>query len=85
MGDISTQNLSVVDRRGTPCGVELRSRPKGETVAKVTGIGGVFFKADDPAALQAWYVDYLGMVPDAEGYMVIRWGEGGLEDSGSTV
>ena len=54
-------------------------------MAKVTGIGGVFFKADDPAALQAWYVDYLGMVPDAEGYMVIRWGEGGLEDSGSTV
>lgn len=27
----------------------------------VTGIGGVFFKADDPAQLRAWYRENLGM------------------------
>jgi predicted enzyme related to lactoylglutathione lyase len=28
---------------------------------RVTGIGGVFFKARDPAALAAWYRDHLGL------------------------
>lgn len=27
----------------------------------VTGVGGVFFKSDDPAATRAWYRDHLGM------------------------
>ena len=29
--------------------------------AKVTGIGGVLFRADDPEALSAWYRDVLGI------------------------
>jgi catechol 2,3-dioxygenase-like lactoylglutathione lyase family enzyme len=29
---------------------------------RVTGIGGVFFKAQDPAALAAWYAEHLGVV-----------------------
>ncbi len=28
---------------------------------KVTGIGGIFFRADDPAALAEWYETYLGV------------------------
>lgn len=28
---------------------------------KVTGIGGVFFKADDPEKLYAWYEKHLGI------------------------
>lgn len=32
----------------------------------VTGIGGIFFKARDPAALAAWYADTLG-IPVAAG------------------
>lgn len=28
---------------------------------KVTGVGGVFFKSDDPKALNAWYADRLGI------------------------
>ncbi len=33
---------------------------------KVLGLGGVFFRAADPAALAAWYRDHLGidLVPD---------------------
>jgi len=28
---------------------------------RVTGIGGIFFKARDPAALGAWYKKHLGI------------------------
>ena len=30
-------------------------------IKRVTGIGGIFFKARDPAALHAWYRDHLGI------------------------
>ena len=47
-------------------GIELkldRSSPKGE---RVLGIGGIFFKAQDPAALASWYREKLGMCPEGE-------------------
>jgi hypothetical protein len=28
---------------------------------RVTGIGGIFFKAQDPGALRAWYREHLGI------------------------
>jgi catechol 2,3-dioxygenase-like lactoylglutathione lyase family enzyme len=28
---------------------------------RVTGIGGIFFRAQDPAALAAWYAEHLGV------------------------
>ena len=49
-------------------------------MAGVTGIGGVFFRSEDPKRLQEWYVDHLGLAPDHDGYVVIRWGS-----EGSTV
>ena len=30
-------------------------------MARVTGIGGIFFKAKDPKALYAWYTQHLGI------------------------
>ena len=30
-------------------------------MAKVTGVGGVFFKSDDPDALRTWYRERLGL------------------------
>lgn len=30
-------------------------------MAKVTGLGGIFFKAEDTAATNAWYADKLGL------------------------
>jgi catechol 2,3-dioxygenase-like lactoylglutathione lyase family enzyme len=39
-------------------------------MARITGIGGVFFKARDPKALSAWYRDVLGLsVEDWGGVM----------------
>ena len=38
-------------------------------MARITGIGGVFFRADDPAALRDWYAEHLGLAkaPDYPG------------------
>jgi catechol 2,3-dioxygenase-like lactoylglutathione lyase family enzyme len=32
--------------------------------ARVTGIGGIFFKAKDPKAMYAWYEKHLGLAKD---------------------
>jgi catechol 2,3-dioxygenase-like lactoylglutathione lyase family enzyme len=46
-------------------GVLLMTSPgesvPAESAGKITGIGGVFFKAKDPKALSAWYRDVLGL------------------------
>ena len=34
---------------------------------RVTGIGGIFFKADQPEALQAWYKRHLGIPIEEHG------------------
>jgi hypothetical protein len=33
---------------------------------RVTGIGGIFFSANDPKALQAWYKEHLGMLANIQ-------------------
>jgi len=35
--------------------------PSQPTAGRITGLGGIFFKARDPAALAAWYRDVLGI------------------------
>lgn len=42
-------------------------------MSRVTGIGGVFIKAKDPAKLQAWYKKHLGMDIQAWGGTAFRW------------
>jgi hypothetical protein len=46
---------------------------------RVTGIGGVFFKANDPARLAAWYRDQFGFVLEdsQDAVVVFRWREPG--------
>ena len=51
---------------------------------RVTGVGGIFWKAADADALQAWYVERLGVPLDAGGAMVLSWREVG-GGPGSTV
>lgn len=43
---------------------------------RVTGIGGIFFKAKDPKAMQAWYKRHLGID-------VQDWGGASFDWSGS--
>ncbi len=42
---------------------------------RVTGIGGVFFRAQNPDGLQEWYQKNLGVEPDADGCVVFKWAE----------
>ena len=46
---------------------------------RVTGIGGIFFKARDPATLGAWYRDHLGLDVTEWGGAVFDWGGDGSE------
>ena len=55
-------------------------------MARVTGIGGVFFKSrSDNAALAAWYQQHLGMALEDFGGAVLRWPDDQAEDKGLTV
>lgn len=40
---------------------------------RVTGIGGVFFRAKDAATLQRWYAKHLGVKPPPETYDEPEW------------
>ena len=55
-------------------------------MAKVTGIGGVFFKStSDHKALAAWYQKHLGMPLESFGGAILRWPNDTAEDRGLTV
>ena len=53
---------------------------------RVTGIGGVFFNAKDPAAMHAWYKDHLGIDVQPWGGASFDWtDEAGNPTSGTTA
>ena len=55
-------------------------------MAKVTGIGGVFFLArGEGKALSAWYEKHLGMHLEDFGAAVLQWADDKAEDKGLTV
>ncbi|MFK8047496.1 MAG: VOC family protein [Halioglobus sp.] len=48
---------------------------------KVTGIGGVFFRADSPSMLAQWYEEHLGVSKVPTDYDQLPW----AQESGPTV
>jgi predicted enzyme related to lactoylglutathione lyase len=53
---------------------------------RVTGIGGIFLKARDPAALQAWYKRHLGIDVQSRGGTAFRWTDAkGVPVGGTTA
>ena len=55
-------------------------------MARITGIGGVFFKAkSDPKALAAWYGKHLGVKFEPWGGAIFRWPDDKGGDRGVTV
>src|ERR1700741_5307754 len=44
-----------------------------EPVGRITGVGGIFFKAKDPKALASWYRDVLGLPLEAWGGAMLRY------------
>jgi catechol 2,3-dioxygenase-like lactoylglutathione lyase family enzyme len=54
-------------------------------MARVTGIGGIFFKSDDPASLQRWYSEHLGIESDPQSGVSFEWRDSANPDlKGST-
>lgn len=55
-------------------------------MARVTGIGGVFFKStSDHQALAAWYEKNLGIKLEPWGGAILRWPDDKSDDQGLTV
>ena len=53
---------------------------------RVTGIGGIFFKAQDAASLRAWYQEHLGISIEDYGGTVFNWRDAENPDQkGGTV
>ncbi|MCK8484075.1 VOC family protein [Aliiroseovarius sp. S2029] len=56
------------------------------TIAKVTGIGGVFIKSTgDGATLAKWYRDHLGIELSDFGGAILKWQDDTGDDGGLTV
>ena len=52
---------------------------------KVTGIGGIFFKAKDPKALCDWYRKHLGIDIESWGGCAFQWKNDPQLDGGTTA
>ena len=48
---------------------------------RVSGIGGVFFRAADPGALKRWYEEHLGVTMTPTDYAQQSW----QQEAGTTV
>jgi hypothetical protein len=45
------------------------------TMARIRGIGGIFFKSANPEALRAWYAKHLGIVSNGETGTMFPWNQ----------
>jgi predicted enzyme related to lactoylglutathione lyase len=59
-------------------------QPKEHLMKKVTGIGGIFFKCNDPKVMKDWYDKNLGFGNELWGTN-FEWREAESEKKGSTV
>jgi predicted enzyme related to lactoylglutathione lyase len=68
---VSLAPLPSSARRGT-----ITADPQLEIPMKrVTGVGGIFFKARDPKALSAWYKTHLGIDVQDWGGAALDWAD----------
>ncbi|MGH9971869.1 MAG: VOC family protein [Pyrinomonadaceae bacterium] len=42
---------------------------------RVTGSGGIFFKAQDATKLRSWYREHLGIEVEGDGGFIFEWRE----------
>ncbi|MXO75719.1 VOC family protein [Altererythrobacter aerius] len=54
-------------------------------MARVIGLGGLFFKASDPAATRAWYADVLGIEFEPWGGVVFLPADAAAQPGAGTV
>ncbi|HEV3089379.1 MAG TPA: VOC family protein [Candidatus Elarobacter sp.] len=54
-------------------------------MARVTGVGGIFFKAADPDALATWYRQHLKVAFADGNFALLKWSDDPRAEEGSTV
>ncbi len=54
-------------------------------MARVTGIGGVFLRSQDPSALARWYAKHLGVTLSDHGGATFAWSDQVPEGTGATA
>jgi predicted enzyme related to lactoylglutathione lyase len=64
---------------------EMSHEMRGGRMKRVTGIGGIFFKANDPVALRAWYQKHLGIDVQEWGGTAFRWTDADGKPIGGTT
>ena len=75
---VITLSCAVVHRNATA--------EEGESMARVTGIGGVFFLSrGEGKDLSSWYEKHLGMRLEDFGAAILKWEDDTAEDKGMTV
>jgi len=75
---VITLGCAVVHRNATA--------EEGESMARVTGIGGVFFLSrGEGKDLSSWYEKHLGMRLEDFGAALLKWEDDTAEDKGMTV
>ncbi len=78
--------LVLVTAHGFADTAGTQAPEEGERMAKVTGIGGVFFLSKGEGKdLSAWYEQHLGLTMEAFGAAVLEWKNDTAEDGGATV
>jgi glyoxylase I family protein len=66
---------------GKPAQTSASSNAQETQMEKVLGIGGLFFRSKDPAALGKWYLDHLGIALIPTSYDAQPW----HTDAGTTA
>jgi predicted enzyme related to lactoylglutathione lyase len=62
----------------------IRQQPE-VSMQRVTGIGGIFFKAKDPASLGTWYKQHLGIDVQVWGGAAFPWADASGAPVGGTT
>jgi len=52
---------------------QLEESEMTQVAGRVRGIGGVFFKSENPEALRAWYAKHLGIVSQGDQGTMFPW------------
>jgi predicted enzyme related to lactoylglutathione lyase len=69
-----------------PASGKTLDKAEKSTLKRVTGIGGVFIRAKDPAKLRSWYKTHLGIDVQAWGGTAFRWVDAaGVPANGTTA
>ena len=77
----SCNQLGMAEQTPTAGGTDGHGHSEGTEMERVTGIGGLFFRAHDPKTLASWYQQHLGIMITPSGSGEHSW----QQEAGPTV